>query len=231
MSDAILFVDETRQDVKLVHVMAQRMLDPQQADTLARHLCGLFESGALCVLVDLGSVQRLSSICLSWPARKPARRKPGWPSVICRPSSRKALRSPVSPISFRSTRTRVTRSANWRGNNFGPQAESVVKKGSVKKPGHSGLNSVLDGIPNMCHNVHMKTITVRELHMNTGHYVRAAVQEYLVVTDRGRAVAALTKFAGVIQGRSLSDREAWIKKLPLICVDSTRLVSEDRGRA
>ena len=62
MSDAILFIDETRQDVTLVHVMAQRLLDPQQADALARHLCGLFDSGVLCVLVDLGSVQRLSSI-------------------------------------------------------------------------------------------------------------------------------------------------------------------------
>ena len=62
MSDTILFVDETRQDVTLVHVMAQRLLDPQQADTLTHHLCGLFDSGALCVLVDLGSVQRLSSI-------------------------------------------------------------------------------------------------------------------------------------------------------------------------
>ena len=62
MSDAILFIDEKRQDVTLVHVMAQRLLDPQQADTLARHLGGLFDSGVLCVLVDMGSVQRLSSI-------------------------------------------------------------------------------------------------------------------------------------------------------------------------
>jgi len=62
MSDAVLFIDENRQDIILVHVMAQRMLDPQQADILTRHLCGLFESGVLCVLVDLGSVQRLSSI-------------------------------------------------------------------------------------------------------------------------------------------------------------------------
>ena len=62
MSDAILFIDETRQDIKLVHVMAQRLLDPQQADALARHLGELFDSGVLCVLVDLGSVQRLSSI-------------------------------------------------------------------------------------------------------------------------------------------------------------------------
>lgn len=62
MSDALLFIDENRQDIKLVHVMAQRMLDPQQADLLSCHLCGLFDSGVLCVLVDLGSVQRLSSI-------------------------------------------------------------------------------------------------------------------------------------------------------------------------
>lgn len=62
MSDAVLFVDEKRQDVTLVHVMAQRLLDPGQAEMLARHLCGLFESGVLCVLVNLGSAQRLSSI-------------------------------------------------------------------------------------------------------------------------------------------------------------------------
>ena len=62
MSDAILFIDETRQDVKLVHVMAQRLLDPRQADTLTCHLCGLFDAGVLCILVDLCSVQRLSSI-------------------------------------------------------------------------------------------------------------------------------------------------------------------------
>ena len=62
MSDPIQIIDETRNDVALVHVMTQRLLDPQLADTLARHLCALFDSGALCVLVELGSVQRLSSI-------------------------------------------------------------------------------------------------------------------------------------------------------------------------
>lgn len=62
MTDSILFIDETRQDIKLVHVMAQRLMEPMQADSLGRHLCGLFDGGALCVLVDLGSVQRLSSI-------------------------------------------------------------------------------------------------------------------------------------------------------------------------
>lgn len=64
MSDAILYIDEKRQEVNLVHVMAQRLLDPQQADVLTRHLCEMFDSGVQCVLVDLGSVQRLSSVFL-----------------------------------------------------------------------------------------------------------------------------------------------------------------------
>jgi len=66
--------------------------------------------------------------------------------------------------------------------------------------------------------------------MRTGHYVRAAGQEYLVVTDRGHAVAALAKFTGAIEGQALPDREAWIKKSPLIRVDSTRLIGNDRER-
>jgi len=62
MSDAILFTDEDRQEVVLVHVMAQRLLEPPQADSLSCHLVELFDSGTLCVLVDLSAVQRLSSI-------------------------------------------------------------------------------------------------------------------------------------------------------------------------
>ncbi|MEI7436329.1 MAG: STAS domain-containing protein [bacterium] len=62
MSNAVLFIDENRQDVILVHIMAQRLLDPQQSDALAIHLCELFDSGVLCVVVDMSGVQRLSSI-------------------------------------------------------------------------------------------------------------------------------------------------------------------------
>jgi anti-anti-sigma factor len=62
MSDGITLIEEVRQDVTLLHVMDARLLDPLQAETLSRHLCGLFDSGVLCVLVDLGSVQSLSSV-------------------------------------------------------------------------------------------------------------------------------------------------------------------------
>ena len=64
MNEEILYVDETRQDVIVVRVMIQRLLDPEQADKLSSHLCELFDSGALCVLVDLRDVQRLSSVFL-----------------------------------------------------------------------------------------------------------------------------------------------------------------------
>jgi prevent-host-death family protein len=47
----------------------------------------------------------------------------------------------------------------------------------------------------MCHNVHMKTISIRELHLKTGQWVRhAASRGPIVVTDRGRRVAALQPF-------------------------------------
>src|SRR3954463_13130768 len=54
----------------------------------------------------------------------------------------------------------------------------------------------------MCHNVHMKTISIRELHLNTGRWVRhAASRGPIVVTDRGRRVAALQPFDASVTGR------------------------------
>jgi prevent-host-death family protein len=47
----------------------------------------------------------------------------------------------------------------------------------------------------MCHYVHMKPITIRELHLETGHWVRhAATGGVVIVTDRGRRIAALQPF-------------------------------------
>jgi antitoxin (DNA-binding transcriptional repressor) of toxin-antitoxin stability system len=75
----------------------------------------------------------------------------------------------------------------------------------------------------------MKTITVRELHMNTGRYVRKAVEGDLVVTDRGLAVASLSRFTGYVKGTPLPDRESFILKLPRIQADSAKMVAEDRS--
>src|SRR5271154_7203555 len=81
----------------------------------------------------------------------------------------------------------------------------------------------------MCHHVHMKTISIRELHMKTGRWVRhAASRGPIVVTDRGRRVAALQPFDASIAGRPLPNREAAIRKRSKVPVDSAVYVSELR---
>lgn len=81
----------------------------------------------------------------------------------------------------------------------------------------------------MCHNVHMKTISIRELHLKTGRWVRhAASRGPIVVTDRGRRVAALQPFDASVTGRPLPNREAAIRKRSKVPVDSAVYESELR---
>lgn len=81
----------------------------------------------------------------------------------------------------------------------------------------------------MCHNVHMKTISIRELHLKTGRWVRhAASRGPIVVTDRGRRVAALQPFDASMTGRPLPNREAAIRKRSKVPVDSAVYQSELR---
>ena len=83
----------------------------------------------------------------------------------------------------------------------------------------------------MCHNVHMKTISIRELHLETGRWVRhAAAHGAVVVTDRGRAVAAIQPHDSAKARRPLPDRETVIAKRSRIPVDSAVYVAEDRGQ-
>jgi prevent-host-death family protein len=81
----------------------------------------------------------------------------------------------------------------------------------------------------MCHNVHMKTISIRELHLNTGRWVRhAASRGPVVVTDRGRRVAALQPFDPTVAGRPLPNREAAIRRRSRIPVGSAVYQAELR---
>ena len=81
----------------------------------------------------------------------------------------------------------------------------------------------------MCHNVHMKTISIRELHLQTGRWVRHAARGgRIVVTDRGRRVAALHRFDPALTGRPLPNREAAIGKRSRVPVDSAVYQSEVR---
>ena len=78
----------------------------------------------------------------------------------------------------------------------------------------------------------MKTISIRELHLDTGRWVRhAAAKEPVIVTDRGQRIAALLPFEPSMAGRPLPDREARIRKRTRIRVDSVVYQSEMRDRA
>ncbi len=76
----------------------------------------------------------------------------------------------------------------------------------------------------------MKTISIRELHLKTGRWVRhAASRGPVVVTDRGRQVAALQPVDVSSRGRPLPNREETIRKRSRIPVDSVIYQTESRG--
>jgi prevent-host-death family protein len=75
----------------------------------------------------------------------------------------------------------------------------------------------------------MKTISIRELHLETGQWVRhAASRGRIVVTDRGRRVAALQPFDTAMTARPLPNREAAIRKRSKVPVDSALYQSKVR---
>jgi hypothetical protein len=80
---------------------------------------------------------------------------------------------------------------------------------------------------NVTHWTHMKTATIRELHMNTGKLVRASVHENILITDPGQAVAVLKSAkAPDLVGKPFPKRD--IRNMPKSDVDSTIYVSQDR---
>ena len=86
----------------------------------------------------------------------------------------------------------------------------------------------------MCHIGHMVQITIRDLHMKTGDWVRKAAHSgNIVVMDRRRPVAKIVPFTKEDEGTSFASR-ALVKgfpELPKIRHDSARYLTEDRERA
>ena len=73
----------------------------------------------------------------------------------------------------------------------------------------------------------MKTISIKQLHAETGRWVRAASRQPIIVTDRGVKIATIQPH--VQDGRpkpvfSLQHRGV----RPKILADSTAFISEDR---
>lgn len=85
----------------------------------------------------------------------------------------------------------------------------------------------------MCYIVHMKQITIRELHIKTGEWVRqTGSEERIVITDRGRPIATLVPFQPEDRCTLFSKRKMLpeFEVLPLHPGDSTPYISEDRDR-
>ena len=79
----------------------------------------------------------------------------------------------------------------------------------------------------------MERIGIRELHLKTGEWVRRVAKgEGIVVTERGRPVAALIPFRRDALGTAFGERQLLpeFEALPEIGSDSTVGVSEDRDR-
>jgi antitoxin (DNA-binding transcriptional repressor) of toxin-antitoxin stability system len=73
----------------------------------------------------------------------------------------------------------------------------------------------------------MKTISIRELHAETGRFVRAAQHETFRVTDRGREVAILKAPAPAESGGKRFPKRR-LASLPKVRVNSSVYISQER---
>ena len=83
---------------------------------------------------------------------------------------------------------------------------------------------------------HMKTISIRELHEKTGEWVRLAERhEQIIITERGKPVAALAPFrtqakANRFTGRKLLPAYKKLSGKLSGGTDSGAILSEERSR-
>lgn len=80
----------------------------------------------------------------------------------------------------------------------------------------------------------MVQISIRDLHMKTGEWVRKAAHTgNIVVMDRSRPIAKLVPFTTEDEGKPFADRllVKGFSEIPKVRHDSTRYISEDRERA
>ena len=79
--------------------------------------------------------------------------------------------------------------------------------------------------------MHVKKISIRDLHLNTGEWVRkVSIEQKIVITERGAPVATLIPFEPVHAATPFVMRRLvqGFAKLPPIAHDSTEYISADR---
>jgi antitoxin (DNA-binding transcriptional repressor) of toxin-antitoxin stability system len=75
----------------------------------------------------------------------------------------------------------------------------------------------------------MRTISIKQLHAETGRWVRAAKGQPITVTDHGESIATLQAFAATTRPRAVVDPAARLAWMPKVTTDSTAFISEDRS--
>ena len=76
----------------------------------------------------------------------------------------------------------------------------------------------------------MKTISVEELHAQTGQFVHLAAREDVLVTEHGQPLAVLKRYPDAARVRQRwEEREQKLAALPTMDVDSADYISEDRN--
>jgi prevent-host-death family protein len=84
------------------------------------------------------------------------------------------------------------------------------------------------------HYVHMKEISIRDLHLKTGDWVRKVSSEQrIVISERGVPVATLIPFEPAHKATPFAKRQLvhGFAKLPTIGHDSTEYISSDRDQS
>jgi len=81
----------------------------------------------------------------------------------------------------------------------------------------------------MCH-MGTRKATVRALHLNTSDIVKQVANgETFVIEKKGTPVAELRPLAAQRPTRRLPDREAFIRSLRFVAMDSGKILEEDRS--
>jgi prevent-host-death family protein len=92
----------------------------------------------------------------------------------------------------------------------------------------------IDRTTRYVHNVHMKEISVRDLHLKTGDWVRkVSIERRIVISERGVPVATLIPFEPAHKATPFAKRRLLQEfvKLPTIDHDSTDYIANDRDKA
>jgi antitoxin (DNA-binding transcriptional repressor) of toxin-antitoxin stability system len=146
-----------------------------------------------------------------------------WRMVLNRPICRAPLAAYLGDGPF----CRGARSTRFTPGQLSQPAASEI----CVLPVTFAVRRLVDSQPKETQSAHMKTISIRDLHLQTGKWVRhtANLHQQLIILDRGRPTARLMPLADT-RPTNFGARHCvtGFDQLPAISSDSTQFLEEDR---